>query len=152
MTTQYNNDIRTNDIFFLCSLIEYVARQTHNRPGDIVAAIGNQGLQHIYDMADVYHCENIDKLTYEFCERYHIMSGDFDPVKEAQYNVPTHWDLGKVYQRIICSLAHDNSQVIPVLIGVFSSWLSAKIEDYNCSMYYENNSYLTACYQAGHAL
>lgn len=38
MTTQYNNDIRTNNIFFLCSLVEYVTRQTHNHPGDIVTA------------------------------------------------------------------------------------------------------------------
>jgi hypothetical protein len=31
----------------------------------VVNAIGREGLQRIFDLADVYHSENIDKLTFE---------------------------------------------------------------------------------------
>ena len=31
-----------NDYFYVCALIEYIARETHNHRGDIVKAIGRK--------------------------------------------------------------------------------------------------------------
>jgi hypothetical protein len=56
----------------------------------VVTAIGKEGISHIYDLADIYHCENIDKITEEFIQRYHIPFGSFDNVTDCQYHVPTH--------------------------------------------------------------
>ena len=47
--TEYNN------LFFVCSLIEYIARKTKNYRRVIVNAIGQDGLQHLYNLADIYH-------------------------------------------------------------------------------------------------
>lgn len=58
-------DQKENDLFFLCSLIEYIGRKTKNYRSTVVNALGKKELQHIYDYADVYHCENIDKVTDE---------------------------------------------------------------------------------------
>ena len=58
-------DRKQNDLFFVCSLIEYVARKTKNERKIIVNALGHTGLEHFYDLAEVYHCENIDKVTSE---------------------------------------------------------------------------------------
>ncbi len=51
-----------NDMFFVCSLIEYIGRKTKNHRNVVVNAIGKEKLQHIYDLVDIYHSENIDKL------------------------------------------------------------------------------------------
>lgn len=47
-----------------------------------------------------------------------------DNVADCRYAIPLHWDIAKVY----------------------NSFLSAKIDDYNGSLYYENPSYLLECY------
>jgi hypothetical protein len=53
-------DKNANNLFFLCSLIEYIGRKTKNHRNVVVNAIGKYDLQHIFDLADVYHSENID--------------------------------------------------------------------------------------------
>lgn len=61
-------DKKLNDLFFVCSLIEYVDRQTKNERKVVVNALGLKGLEHYYELAEVYHCENIDKVTGELIE------------------------------------------------------------------------------------
>ena len=38
---------KDNDLFFVCSLIEYIARKTKNTKADIVSAIGKNKLMQI---------------------------------------------------------------------------------------------------------
>lgn len=107
----------------------------------------------IYDYADVYHCENIDKVSDELIEKHSISEGQFDNIAEARYAIPSHWDIGKVYQRLILDVAHaTGSDVIETLIVVYNSWITRKIDNYNSSMYYENPSYLFESYKAGTVL
>ena len=141
---------KENDLFFLCSLIEYIGRRTKNERGLIVNALGKKELQHVYDYADVYHCENIDKVSDELIEKHHIMEGHYDNIADARYAIPSHWDIGKVYQRLILDVAHaTESDVIETLIVVYNSWITKKIDNYNSSMYYENPSYLFESYKEG---
>jgi hypothetical protein len=146
-------DKKLNDLFFVCSLIEYIARRTKNRRGVIVNALGKKELEHIYELADVYHSENIDKLTYELTTKYGIETGEYDNVAAAQYRIPTHWDIGKVYHRLIAEVARErNISRMEALIEVYNSWISEKSDNYNSSMYYENPGYLYASYVEGKAL
>ena len=39
-----------------------------------------------------------------------------------------------------------------VLIEGMSSWIMEKFDNYNSSMYYENPSYIYACYEEGNVL
>lgn len=142
-----------NDLFFLCSLIEYIGRKTKNHRNVVVNAIGKERLQHILDLADVYHCENIDKLACELVEGHSIEEGVFDNISTAQYAIPTHWDIGKVYKRLIIRVSvRQNRPVIDVLSEVYNSWLSRKIEDFNGSLYYESPEYLLQSYLLGEVL
>ena len=120
----------------------------------IVNAIGKEGLQHILDLADVYHSENIDKLLFELTEKYNIENGVFDNIATAKYSIPTHWDIGKVYKRLILKNARHTPQksVIDILSEVYNSWLSRKIENFNSSMYYESPEYLFQSYLKGDSL
>ena len=144
---------KENDLFFLCSLIEYIGRRTNNQRGLIVNALGKKELQHIYDYADVYHCENIDKVSDELIEKHQILEGHYDNIADARYAIPSHWDIGKVYQRLILDVAHaTGSDVIETLMVVYNSWITRKIDNYNSSMYYENPSYLFESYKEGAVL
>lgn len=146
-------DKKENDLFFLCSLIDYIGRKTKNYRSTVVNAIGTKGLQHIYDYADVYHCENIDKVSDELIAKYKIVDGYFDNVAEAHYAVPSHWDIGKVYQRLILDVANTtDSDIINTLMVVYNSWITRKIDNYNSSMYYESPVYLFESYKAGAVL
>ena len=49
---------KDNDLFYTCSLIDYIARKTKNTRADVVNKLGKQRIDKIYELADVYHCEN----------------------------------------------------------------------------------------------
>ena len=139
-----------NNLFFLCSLIEYIGRKTKNHRNVIVNAIGKDELQHIFNLADIYHNENIDKLTFNLVEKHNIKEGVFDNILNAKYSIPTHWDIGKVYKRLIIDISKkENKPLIETLIKVYNLWLSRKIEDFNSSIYYESPEYLFQSYLVG---
>ena len=138
---------KDNDLFFTCSLIDYIARKTKNKRNDVVNALGKKQLEKIYDLADIYHSDNIERVSDDFIEQSGIKEGNFDNVKECNYAIPSHWDIGKVYKRLIKAVAeHEKIEVIDALIKVYNSFLSDKIDDYNSSMYYESPAYLLECY------
>ncbi len=144
---------KENDLFYLCSLIDYTARKTTNQRKTVVNAIGKERLAKIYDLADVYHCENIDKISDELIEEFHIQSGDFDNVKACKYSVPSHWDIGKVYQRLITRVAKEEKRaVVDILIEVYNSWISDAIDNYNTATYYSDSRWLFLSYMEGEPL
>ena len=146
-------DKNANNLFFLCSLIEYIGRKTENHRNVIVNAIGKADLQHIFELADVYHSENMDKLVFELTEKHHIKNGIFDNIASAKCSIPTHWDIGKVYKRLIIDVnKKENKPLIDTLTEVYNSWLSRKIEDFNSSVYYESPEYLFQSYLTGENL
>ena len=102
----------------------------------------------IYDLAEVYHSENIEKVSDELIEEARIENGNYDIISKCEYNVPTYWDIGKVYKRLIVMLCNnDEGKYIDTAIEVLSSWIIEKIDNYNSSMYYENPSYIYECYK-----
>lgn len=143
-------DKRSNDLFFTCSFIAYMARKTKNKPSDIVNYLGRESLEKIYDLADVYHSDNIDRVSDDFIEEKEIRMGTFDNVLECGYSVPSHWDIGKVYKRLILMVSKaENMGIIDTLMTVYNSEVSKLIEDYNGSFYYENPQTIFETYQSG---
>ena len=63
--------------------------------------------------------------------------------------MPSCWDIGKVYKRLIKMVAEDKKKdVIDALIEVYNSFISPAIDDYNSSFYYENPLFIFECYKA----
>lgn len=140
-------DKKANDLFFTCSLIEYLGRKTKNRRSDIVRALGKKEISRIYELADVYHSDNIERVSDDFIEKCHIVQGSYDNVSECMYSIPSHWDIGKIYKRLILGVAKERgADVVDTLIEVYSSFIEKYIDDYNSSFYYENPQYILACY------
>ena len=129
---------RENDLFFTCSLIEYIARRTKNRRSAVVNALGRSLIEKIYDLADVYHSDNIDTVSDDFIEKANIKEGNFDNVAAARFAVPSHWDMGKVYKRLVLGIAREEEiPIADAIIKAYNSFVSDKIDDYNSSFYYE---------------
>ena len=67
---------KDNDLFFTCALIDYIARKTKNTRSDVVNALGKKRLEKIYDLADIYHSDNIDRVSEDFIEEAQIKQGN----------------------------------------------------------------------------
>ena len=129
---------KENDLFFTCSLIEFISRKTKNRRVDVVNALGKSSIEKIYDLADVYHSDNMETVSDYFIEKGNIKKGSFDNVTAARYAVPSYWDIGKVYKRLILGISREKQiPVIDALFEAYHSFVSDKIDDYNSSFYYD---------------
>ena len=144
---------RENDLFFVCSLIEYLGRKTKNARAKIVTALGDAELSRLYELADVFHSETLDNLADKLIKKFNILQGNYDNVATCKYNVPTHFDIGKVYKRLIISVA-DNKKIdiITALKDVYSSPFALKLDDYNSSLFYENPDYVYSSFALGKAV
>lgn len=131
-------DKKSNDLFFTCSLIDYIARKTKNKRVDVVDSLGRETIKKIYELADVYHSDNIDSVSEEFIAQAELQHGTFDNVSACKYSVPSHWDIGKVYKRLILGIEREkNIPLIDALMQAYHSFVSDKIDDYNSSFYYD---------------
>lgn len=143
-------DKKSNDLFFTCSLIEYIARKTKNKRLVVVEKLGYERIKKIYELADIYHSYNIEQVAEEFIKEAEILPGIFDNVKEANYAIPTHWEIGKVYKRLILGVSSEkNIGVIDALVEVYNSFICNLIDNYNGSFYYENPQYILETFLAG---
>lgn len=144
---------KDNDLFYTCSLIDYISRKTKNVRSYVVNKLGKERLEKIYDLADVYHCDNIERVCDDFIDDAKIEQGNFDNVADCGYSIPTYWDIGKIYKRLIKRVAeYEKIDIISALEKVYNSFISPKIDDYNSSVYYENPEYIFECYRENQML
>ena len=90
---------KDNDLFFTCSLIEYIARKTKNTKKYVVEKLGYEKINKIYELAEVYHSENLDKVSDEFIQNSQIELGDYDILENITERIPSFWEIGRIYQR-----------------------------------------------------
>ena len=130
---QWNKD----DLFYVCSMIEFVARKTHNRDKDIVSKLSDNALKHQLKAASVNHCLSFEQVSDEWIEGY---------------EVPTVTAIGRVYQTLILDVMDLYENIIETIRKVYSSFISEEISNYNSSVYYSNPDYLRCSYEEGSLL
>lgn len=118
-----------NDYFYVCSLIEYIARETKNRRGIIAGILGKSGVEKLLYDAEVNHCLSFEQVSDEVIEQYGISNGDFDMITECKYVVPSFQDIGKLYSIMIEDCAEPGGEVAE-LMKIFSSFISDEISDF----------------------
>ena len=128
---KWNND----DLFYVCSMIEFVARETHNKTKDIVAKLSDKELAHQLKAAGVNHCLSFEQV--------------FDNISTCKYNVPTVLSIGRVYQTLILNVMELYEDVIEAIKKVYSSFISEEISNFNSNVYYSNPDYIKCSYEAG---
>ena len=142
---------KENDLFYVCSLIEYIGRERKLRRADVVSALGEDSIRRIYRYADTFHCEQIAKVADDFITLRSIPSGDFDNVAKCRYAVPGYWDIGAVYARLIEDVA-DGADPVSKLMEVYASWMSDALSRFNSDLFYQSRGYIAECYRAGRLL
>lgn len=137
-------------LFYTCSLIEYIGRKQKIKRSEVVNRMGKKTIKQIYEYADVFHCEPIEKTADDFVEMSGIPVGDYDNVSKCHYTVPDYWTIGEVYERLIEDVCgKDEEHIIENLLAVYESWISDALSDYNTDLYYQPRDYIYVCYKEG---
>lgn len=139
-----------SDLFYTCSLIEFIGRQCKRKRSDIVNILTEKTLSRIYRYADVLHCEVIANTADTYIREFNIQNGTFDNVGQCRYTPPDYWDIGEVYSRLIEDVTKDAP--IQTLLEVYNSWISDSISNYNSDFFYQPRDYIKECYLAGTVL
>ena len=51
-----------NDVFYVCSLIEYIARKTKNHRQDVIACFSKADIERQLRLAEVNHCLSFEQV------------------------------------------------------------------------------------------
>ena len=146
------NDLLKNDLFYVCSLIEFIGRKTKNRRSKIIEILGEAEIERQLELAEVNHCLSFEEVSDEIIEHFNIKDGDFDSVGVCKYTVPSVQSIGKDYMRLIIDVLDDENNIVNILCNVFKSFISDEISDFNSSVYYSSPDYLKCCYLEGKIL
>ena len=140
-----------NDLFYVCSLIEYIGRERKLRRAEVVSGLGEETVRRIFKYADTFHCEPIAKVSNDFITMCDLPVGSFDNVATCRYEVPGYWDIGAVYARLIEDVC-EGADLISKLVEVYSSWMSDALSRFNSDLFYQSREYIAECYRAGHVI
>ena len=139
-----------SDLFYTCSLIEYIGRKQKQRRETVVKLLGQETIRRIYRYADVFHCEPIAKTADDFIHICNIPVGAYDNLEKAKYEIADYWTIGEVYERLIEDVSEDSTEaIVDTIMAVYSSWISDAISNYNTDFYYQSREYICQCYTEG---
>ena len=143
--------VKKDDILYVCSMIEFVARKTNNKPKDVVSQMSVNAIEHQLKVASVNHCLSFEQVSDEWIEDYDITSGTYNNISSCHYEVPSYTAIGRVYEELISRVSEPGEEA-KTLKRVFMSFISDEISNYNSSVYYSNPDYLKCSYEEGKLL
>jgi hypothetical protein len=154
MTNIYfpDEEITRDDVKFICYMIERVARRLHQKNSYVVNKLGKENLNHLISVANVLHCKNPLDVEDEWIDEYRLEEGNLD-ITDVDYDlvdrIPTALQIGKVYERLIHDTAMSNETEVEGIIRVYNDEICEKIDNYNCSAYYEPSYVIARAYYQG---
>ena len=147
-----DEEITDNDLYFICYMIERVARKLHQRNKYVVNNVEPAEWRRLISLANVLHCENPLKVEQEWIGEYELKMGEFDITdvdKELVDEIPRETQMGKVYTRLILSTLGEKEDYIDGMIRVYNDEICETIDNYNASAYYEPSYVITRAYNEG---
>ena len=97
-----DEEIQMDDVFFICYMVERVARRLHQKNQYVVNRIGRDEMYHLLSVANVLHAKNPLDVEDDWIQYYDLQNGDFDISdvdKELVSEIPTPIQMGKVCRR-----------------------------------------------------
>ena len=154
MTNIYfpDEEISRNDIFFVCYMIERVARRLHQRNRYVVNQIGRKSLEHLVSVANVLHAENPLQSKKDWIRNIPTVGGDISCGSGrpgAGNKIPGPLQMGKVYERLIHDTKKPGESEVDGIIRVYNHEICDVIDNYNCSAYYEPSYVIARAYYEG---
>ena len=154
MTNIYfpDEEIKKDDVYFICYMIERVARKIHQCNRYVVNKIGKKNLEHLISVANVLHAENPLAVEDDWIEEYCLTEGNVDVTavdSELVTTIPSSIQMGKVYQRLIYDTMQPGESEVEGIIRIYNNEICDVIDNYNCSAYYEPSYVIARAYQNG---
>lgn len=147
-----DEEITKDDLFFVCSLVERIARTLKQRNSYVVNSMGRKGLSEKLSLANVMHSENPQAVVARMIEEFQLEQGTFD-IAQVDHRfvdvIPTALDMGKVYSRLILSTLTSGENDADGMLRVYNDPICRIIDNYNGSAYYEPSYVLTRSYYNG---
>ena len=147
-----DEDIEIDDLYFICYMIERVARHIRQKNKYVVNTIGKEELYHLISCANVLHCENPLKVEDDWIRDYDLKEGSYDITavdKEMAAIIPTPRDMGEVYQRLIVDTMSSKEDYVDGILRVYNDPICEVIDNYKCSAFYEPSYVIARAYQNG---
>lgn len=148
----FEEEITENDLYFLCYMIERIARKLHQRNYYVVNHISKTEWIRLISLANVLHCENPLKIEDEWIKEYKLEKGEYnicDVNSKLVDHIPTETQMGKVYTRLIVDTLLKEENYIDGLIRVYNNEICNTLDNYNCSAYYEPSYVIARAYNEG---
>ena len=146
-----DEQITYNDLYFVCYMIERVARAIKQPNRYVVERIGSKGLARQLSIANTNHCLNPEQLISDWKEEYHLENGTTDVTRvDSRFTdtVPSATQMGKVYARLIETVSQ-GQDLVQSMQKVYASPICDVIDNYNPSAYYEPSYVQVRAYQNG---
>ncbi len=145
-----DEEINEDDLFFICHMIERVARRLHQRNKYVVNTLARKELLHLISVANVLHCENPLKVEQDWIQDYNLKEGIFD-IENVDKNlaevIPSALEMGDVYRRLIVDTMTSKEDYVDGIIRVYNDLICDVIDNYNCSAFYEPSYVIAKAYQ-----
>ena len=146
------DEISTDDLYFVCYMIERTVRQLKQPNKYVANMMGHDELAKKLSLADVLHSANPLAVASDWIEEYGMQPGNFDVTQvdaELCPEIPTATQMGKVYKRLILNTMQSNEDYADAIIRVYNNPICEVIDNYNTSAYYEPSPYIARSYYAG---
>ena len=147
-----DEEITQDDVFYVCSLIERIARRLKQPNRYVVNCMGKRGVAEKLSLANVMHSENQQAVVERLIQEYRMQTGSFDVTNvnpDLVSHIPGEQDTGKVYMRLILSTLYSWEDYADAILRIYNDKICRTIDNYNGSAYYEPSYYLTRCYYSG---
>jgi len=146
-----DESITYNDLYFVCYMIERVARSIKQPNRYVVGQIGKDGLARQLSIADTNHCLNPEQVVSDWKKEYHLENGTTDVTRvDSQFTdtIPSATQMGKVYARLI-EIVSRGQDYVQSIQDVYASPVCDIIDNYNTGAYYEPSYVQARAYQNG---
>ena len=140
---------RQNSLLYVCGLIEALGRYTKNRRQVIVKCLGKR-LDFIYEHADVYHCDALERTCDELLNEIRIPVGTYDTITSCPFRIPSAYEIGEVLMRLIDTICEeDKLKPMVALRKVYNNAIIDEITNFKSAAYYSQPAEILYRYRTG---
>ena len=137
------------DLYYICWLIEGAGRAFAMPRRDVINLMGKERVRNYMRFADVFHCENPDKIIGELAEELCITFAN-EPFNKKKPGQPSQRQMAGVYARIIQRTYADDYE--KGVYEFFNSFLPPILLDYKNELYWSSMHHLSESYKEGKIL
>ncbi|MGL4762507.1 MAG: hypothetical protein ACRCWG_13755 [Sarcina sp.] len=132
------------DLTYTCEVLEYISRITHNKMKDLINQLGEDGISHIYNSAESYHCDSLEYSGAEIIEQFEIVDGTYEKSDKVQTR-----SIGLSLGYMITRLTGVENYVSK-LMEVGTSWWMDELDNYESDLWYCSPEFHRDCYNLGY--